>query len=659
MYLLTIRTPILRFILTFANRKNIKKETIQTLACSSILFSWISSIIILYECTINDTNCQATIWNWIETDILRCKIRFHIDLLSSSMLFIITSISLSVHIYSIEYMKNDPHKHRFIRYLSLFTFFMLILTSSNNYIFLLIGWEGVGICSYLLINFWYTRTQANKSGIKAIIINRIGDIALLIRTIIIINKLGRRKFENLTHINTLQEQNIQTTINRICILLIIGAIGKSSLIGLHIWLPDAMEGPTPISALIHAATMVTAGIFLLIRSCSILEERKISLTITAWIGIITAFFAATTGMRQNDIKRIIAYSTCRQLGFMALAIGISKYSIRLLHLINHAFFKRLLFLGAGIAIHTIKNEQDIRKLRRLIIQTPITYTGLIIASFTITGIPFLTAYFSKEQIIEHSYKNRILYWLALIRARFTAIYSTRLIYFSFIKNPQYNNRNIKKEKQENIQTLNTIIIILILMRINTGYISYTIITQQAHTHTPQELKLIPLLSSIIASILIITIYNNKKTININTPIILTWKNFTRNAWNFNTIYNNIIAEKILSLANKQSYTNIDKGILEKIINDNIIITTIKRRKTISKFQSVKISQHIFTIILFYRRFNIYTSTRNSVRVIFWRNISRRLKSCLGQTIKHNTNASICKIEYCKHNYYCLKKTNDK
>ena len=226
-----------------------------------------------------------------------------------------------------------------------------------------------------------------------------------------------------------------------------------------------MEGPTPISALIHAATMVTAGIFLLIRSSCLLEERKIRLIITAWIGTTTAFFAATIGVRQNDIKRIIAYSTCRQLGYMALAIGISKYSIRLLHLINHAFFKRLLFLGAGIAIHTIKNEQDIRKLRRLIKQTPLTYIGLITASLTITGTPFLTAYFSKDLIIERTYKNRIIYWLALITAALTAFYSTRLIYFSFLKNPQYNITHTINKTRESNKLMNSIIIILTLMSI--------------------------------------------------------------------------------------------------------------------------------------------------------------------------------------------------
>lgn len=534
---------------------------------------------------------------------MRRKIRLHIDTLSSAMLLIITSISLFVHIYSIQYMKEDPHKHRFIRYLSLFTFFMIILVRRNNFILLLIGWEGVGICSYLLINFWYTRIQANKSGIKAIIINRIGDIALLIRTIIIIKRFGRTKFENLTHIQT--NTHTQFTINSICLLLLIGAIGKSSLIGLHIWLPDAMEGPTPISALIHAATMVTAGIFLLIRSSSLLEERKIRLTTTAWIGAITAFFAATIGIRQNDIKRIIAYSTCRQLGYMALAIGISKYSISLLHLINHAFFKRLLFLGAGIAIHTINNEQDIRKLRRLIKQIPLTYIGLITASLTITGIPFLTAYFSKDLIIERAYKNRILYWLALITTTFTALYSTRLIYFSFLKNPQYNITNTTN-KRENNNLMNGIIATLTIMRIRTGYITYTTLTQEAHPIIPQTLILLPLLCRILTTRILIILYPK----NINTKTMKKWfiplKNFSRNAWNFNTIYNNIITEKILNITYKQSYKNIDKGIIENIINNTTVKNLIKKRQNITKYQTTYLNTHLLTLILFYTRFSLHT-----------------------------------------------------
>nr|YP_009171430.1 NADH dehydrogenase subunit 5 [Vazella pourtalesii]AJD76731.1 NADH dehydrogenase subunit 5 [Vazella pourtalesii] len=602
MYLLTISTPLIGFFLTFINQKKIKTTTIQILACIIIFFTWINSIIILYECTINDTHCQTKIINWIEIEYISSKISLHTNTLSSSMLFIITSISLFVHIYSLQYMNEDPHKHRFISYLSLFTFFMIILVCSNNFILLLIGWEGVGICSYLLINFWYTRTQANKSGIKAIIINRIGDIALLISTIIIIKSFGSTKFENLTHIQ--HKPHTQYIINSICLLLLIAAIGKSSLIGLHIWLPDAMEGPTPISALIHAATMVTAGIFLLIRSSCLLEESKISLIITAWIGTTTAFFAATIGVSQNDIKRIIAYSTCSQLGYMALAIGISKYSISLLHLINHAFFKSLLFLGAGIAIHTIKNEQDIRKLSSLIKQTPLTYIGLITASLTITGTPFLTAYFSKDLIIESTYKNSIIYWLALITAALTAFYSTRLIYFSFLKNPQYNITHAISKTSESNKLMNSIIIILTLMSISTGYITYTTLIQEAHPIIPQKLILLPLLCSILATIIIITTYPQSKISKSKSSVII--KNFTSNAWNFNTFYNNIIAEKIINIAYSQSYKNTDKGLIEEIINNTAIKKIITESQNLSKFQTSQLHTHLLTLILFYTSFAIYT-----------------------------------------------------
>ena len=339
MYLLALIIPLINFLTTRIIRKKLNNIIIKTQLCLRLRIAWIIRIFIFYECTINETTCQTILWKWIRTDYLKCKISISLDLLSRSMLFIIITISLFVHIYSTVYLKNDPHTNRFMGYLSLFTFFMILLVTRNRILLLFIGWEGVGICSYLLINFWLTRIQANKAGIKAIIINRIRDTTLLIGIILITRQFGRIKFENIRKL-THEHYHI------ICFLLLLRATGKSSLIGLHIWLPDAMEGPTPVSALIHAATMVTAGIFLLIRSSHILEKRKRILLLIAWLGIITAYFAATTGSLQNDIKRIIAYSTCSQLGYMALTIGLSYYSIRLLHLVNHAFFKSLLFLGA-------------------------------------------------------------------------------------------------------------------------------------------------------------------------------------------------------------------------------------------------------------------------------------------------------------------------
>nr|YP_009154249.1 NADH dehydrogenase subunit 5 [Oopsacas minuta]AKM54877.1 NADH dehydrogenase subunit 5 [Oopsacas minuta] len=633
MYLLTMSAPMMSFMLTLTHKEKIKTTTMQTLACSMIFFSWMNSSIMLYECMMNDTHCQTKIWNWMKTEHMECKISLHMDLLSSSMLFMVTSMSLFVHMYSTEYMKNDPHKHRFMSYLSLFTFFMLLMMSSNNYILLLMGWEGVGICSYLLMNFWYTRMQANKSGMKAIMMNRMGDIALLMSTMMMMNKFGSTKFENLTH---MINNKMQTIMNTISMLLLMGAMGKSSLMGLHVWLPDAMEGPTPMSALMHAATMVTAGIFLLMRSSSILEESKMSLTITAWMGATTAFFAATMGTSQNDMKRMMAYSTCSQLGYMALAMGISKYSISLLHLMNHAFFKSLLFLGAGITMHTIKNEQDIRKLSSLMKQTPMTYMGLMTASLTMTGTPFLTAYFSKDQMMENSYKNSMLYWLATITAALTALYSTRLMYFSFTKKPQYTHTQKPHTTSEKDILMNSMIMMLTLMSISTGYMTYTMLTQQQHPLITQKLILTPLMCSMTTSMLMTTLYTNNNLHN-KTTLTTLWKNFNSNAWNFNTFYNNMIGEKMLTLAHYQTYKHSDKGILEKIINNNLTNIMMHNSQNISKFQSTKMTQHLLTMILFYSSFTMHIKSQKlNNSVLFWKNTGCSFKSCLGQTMKHNS-----------------------
>lgn len=285
------------------------------------------------------------------------------------MLIIVTFISSLVHIYSTEYMEHDPHLSRFMSYLSLFTFFMLILITSNNFLQMFVGWEGVGLASYLLINFWFTRIQANKAAIKAMLVNRVGDFFILLAIFalyFVFNTLDYDLIFSLSPIVT--KYKISACgfsfyiLDVICVLLLLGAMGKSAQLGLHTWLPDAMEGPTPVSALIHAATMVTAGVFLIIRCSFLFEFSPISLHFVTLIGSLTAFFAATVGLFQNDIKRVIAYSTCSQLGYMIFACGLSSYEVSLFHLSNHAFFKALLFLGAGSIIHAVADEQDMRKM---------------------------------------------------------------------------------------------------------------------------------------------------------------------------------------------------------------------------------------------------------------------------------------------------------
>jgi len=375
------------------------------------------------------------------------------------MLSVVTLISFLVHSYSTEYMENDPHISRFMSYLSLFTLFMIFLVTGATAVQMFLGWEGVGLCSYLLINFWYTRIQANKSAIKAMLVNRVGDFALLISLFSVIVLFETLNYTVL-HNTSFQFINYKIVIENIefiivdfiCLLLFVGAMGKSAQLGLHIWLPDAMEGPTPVSALIHAATMVTAGIFLLSR-CSFLFEHSPSIRyLIIIIGSSTAFFGSTVGLFQNDVKKTIAYSTCSQLGYMMFSCGLSNYDIGLFHLFNHAIFKALLFLSAGSIIHSVGEEQDMRKLGGLKSLLPIAYISVVIGSFALTGFPFLTGFYSKDTILEVSYVKDawvadFSYFLGTFSAFCTAFYSTRLLYLVFLSSSN-SSKNVFKHVHE-------------------------------------------------------------------------------------------------------------------------------------------------------------------------------------------------------------------
>ena len=324
------------------------------------------------------------------------------------MLLVVCGVSSLVHLYSIEYMLTDPHASRFMGYLSLFTFFMLVLVTSDNFLVMFFGWEGIGLASYLLISFWHTRIQAGKSAIKAMLVNRIGDLGLVLSICSIFLSFKTLDYSIIFSLACFSNEssfsflffNNADRLSVITFFIFFGALGKSAQIGLHIWLPDAMEGPTPVSALIHAATLVTAGLFLIIRCSVLFEECPTILSIVALMGSLTAFFAASVGLVQNDLKKVIAYSTCSQLGFMMFACGLSHYSIALFHLANHALFKALLFLSAGCVIHGLLDEQDLRKMGGLLQILPISYTMILIGSLALVGFPFLTGFYSKDVVLE-------------------------------------------------------------------------------------------------------------------------------------------------------------------------------------------------------------------------------------------------------------------
>jgi proton-translocating NADH-quinone oxidoreductase chain L len=384
---------------------------------------------------------------WMNSERLRVKWGLLYDTLTVVMCVVVTRVSSLVHRYSIEYMGGDPHQPRFMSYLSLFTFFMLVLVTGDNRVQRFVGWEGVGLCSYLLINFWYTRIQANKAAIKAMLVNRVGDFGLALGMRVVYLEFRARDYATIFAMApSAVEDGFRRgflggsevkVLTRIGGFLFVGAVGKSAQLGLHTWLPDAMEGPTPVSALIHAATMVTAGVFLIARCSPRLEYAPTVRRVVTRFGGMTAFFAGTVGLVQNDLKRVIAYSTCSQLGYMIFACGLSAYEVGIFHLANHARFKALLFLSAGSVIHARGDDQDIRRMGGLVRILPRTYAMILIGSLALMGVPFRTGFYSKDVILEVGYGSytwygHVAHWLGTRAAFCTGFYSIRLLYYTFL-----------------------------------------------------------------------------------------------------------------------------------------------------------------------------------------------------------------------------------
>jgi proton-translocating NADH-quinone oxidoreductase chain L len=445
MILLVIILPLIGSILAGLFSNVIGRKGAALLTTTFMFFNVLLTFYMFYQVSICQQIYFVKLKTWVYSDTFQVDWGFQVDNLTMTMLIVVNVVSALVHLYSIDYMAHDPHLSRFMSYLSLFTFFMLLLITGDNFLILFLGWEGVGLCSYLLISFWYTRIQANKAAIKALVINRVADMALTIGMTIIFLAFNSLDFAVVFplapfYINsTIVFLNYEIPVlTAICGLLFIGAMGKSAQIGLHTWLPDAMEGPTPVSALIHAATMVTAGVFLIIKCSPLFEYVPSILSFMTFVGATTAFFAATVGLVQNDIKKVIAYSTCSQLGYMIFACGLSNYHVSLFHLANHAFFKALLFLSAGAIIHSLSNEQDMRKYGNLSPLLPFTSIMLLIGSLSLMGFPFLTGYYSKDLILElaftkYTIEGSFAYALGLITAMFTSFYSFRVFYMTFIQ----------------------------------------------------------------------------------------------------------------------------------------------------------------------------------------------------------------------------------
>ena len=586
MYFSIIILPLLGSIVSGFFGRKIGFKGAHLITCFNVITATILAIIVFIEVGINNIPVSINLFKWLESEWINTVWNFQFDSLTVSMLIPVLIISSLVHIYSISYMSNDPHNQRFFSYLSLFTFMMVLLVTANNYLLMFVGWEGVGVCSYLLISFWFTRIAANQSSISAFLTNRVGDCLLTIGMFTIIWSLGNLDYSTVFSLIPYINENIIIIIG---ICLIIGAMAKSSQIGLHVWLPMAMEGPTPVSALIHAATMVTAGVYLLIRSSPILEYSSTLLLLCLWLGAITTVFSSLIGLFQQDIKKVIAYSTMSQLGMMVIAVGLSSYNIALFHLVNHAFYKGLLFLGAGAVIHAMSDNQDFRKYGGLITFLPLTYSVILIASLSLVAFPFMTGFYSKDFILESAYgqfyfSSTVVYFIATIGAMFTTLYSVKVLYLTFLTNPNGPLINYKHAHEGDIY-MSLPLIILAVFSIFFGYITKDIfiglgsgffmdnslfihpmheIMLDTEFAVPVLFKLLPLVFTISLSVLAIVLSEF-------LPLGLISFKFTRLGYNifsfFNQrffielLYNKYITGLVLNLGG-QTTKVLDKGSVE-------------------------------------------------------------------------------------------------
>ena len=471
MYLSILLLPLLGslsagFFGRFIGAKGAQITTTSMLFLATIL-AWTA----FYEVALSNSPVVINLTSWLDIEALTVNWAFQFDTLTVSMLITVLTVSSFVHLYTISYMAHDPHNQRFFSFLSLFTFSMLVLVTGNNYLILFLGWEFVGIASYLLIGFWFTRAQATKSANQSFVTNRVGDYSLTVAFFALFWLFGALDYSTVYSTAYLMNDNV---LSIIVLFMLGGVAGKSVQVGLHSWLPSSMEGPTPVSSLLHSATLVTAGIYLLLRSSPLLEFASTALIVIVWLGAITAFIGASMGLLQNDMKRIIAMSTMSQCGYMVMACGLSQYDVALFHLVNHGFFKSMLFLAAGAVIHAMADQQDVRRLGGLRSFLPLTYTAMLVGSFSLMAVPFLTGFYSKDLILELSYgayslPGIVVFILGSVAALFTAFYSTRLLTLVFFSTP-----NAPKVDYENTHESDTYtfipLIVLSLMSIFFGYI---------------------------------------------------------------------------------------------------------------------------------------------------------------------------------------------
>ena len=585
MYLSIIILPLLGSIVSGFMGRKVGVTGSQYITCTCLILSSLLMSIAFYEVGICGSPVHINLGSWIDSEIMNISWEFYFDQLTVSLGIAVLYCSSLIHIYTIDYLSSDPHNQRFFSYLSAFTGGMLVLITGGNYLVMFVGWEAIGLVSYLLINYYFTRIQANKAAMLAFTMNRTGDMLMSIGFFAIFAIFGSLNYST---IFTLVPYMNETSISIIGLLLLGGALAKSANVPLHSWLPGSMEAPTPVSALLHAATLVTAGIYLLLRSSPILEYTPTTLLIITLIGATTAFFAGTCGLLQNDLKRIIAFSTISQLGYMMMAIGLSQYNVALMHTVNHAFFKALLFLGAGAVIHSFADQQDVRRMGGLIKFLPFTYSVMLVGSLSLLATPFLTGFYSKDLILElaygqYSFSGMYAFILGSISAGITAFYSFRLISMVFLTNPNGQKESYLNSHESNLFVIIPLLI-LALFSIFFGYLFSDLFVGvgsdffanslfihpnnisiiEAEFSLNPFIKLLPAILSLTGASLAIFMYHITPNIINNLTLNSLGKKiygFLNGKYYFDVIYNHFIVSQGLQFGYKIS-KEIDRGAIE-------------------------------------------------------------------------------------------------
>ena len=571
MYASIVFLPLLGAIIAGILSLGHRDRAAELVTVTGLLLSLLFSIFAFAQVAIGGQPITIDIARWIVSGDFEAMWRLRFDTLTAVMLIVVTGVSSMVHIYSIGYMSHDNARARFMAYLSLFTFAMLMLVTADNLVQLFFGWEGVGVASYLLIGFWYKKESAHTAAMKAFVVNRVGDFGFALGILAVYQIFGSIQFDDIfANAAIMRDSQIGflgqalPALEVAGILLFIGAMGKSAQLGLHTWLPDAMEGPTPVSALIHAATMVTAGVFMICRLSPMLEYAPLSLDIITVVGALTAIFAATVGFTQFDIKRVIAYSTCSQLGYMFFAAGVSAYPAAMFHLTTHAFFKALLFLGAGSVIHAMSDEQDLRNMGGIWRKVPVTYVMMWVGSLALAGFPFFAGFYSKDMILEaafaaHTNVGNMAFWLGCAAAFLTAFYSWRLLIMAFHGKPRAS-AEVMSHVHESPLVMTLPLFVLAVGAVFSGWLGYELFVghdmavfwgdsifilpehhamEHAH-HVPTWVKLLPVLlatSGVLLAVLCYAIWTDIPSVaaRLFAPI----HRFFFNKWYFDELYDAI------------------------------------------------------------------------------------------------------------------------